>query len=245
MSPKRWAAATAAGIVLVICMPVSALATETDECADAGLISSLLGQCGLLGGLLGGSDPVDQDPDAVDTTGPDDDEPASIDDSAGTSGGPSSDTSGSSTRPDDSGTTSGPASGSSPDPADSTGSGSHSVPTGGAAGTSDESSVTGTRPVGPSSARISDSGAAGAAGRAQSGESVEPSQMVGPFSELPDVPPLAGQVEELTEAAGIPRVAERTGPVVGVALTLITAGIFVAATGLWTAIWRNAGRADA
>jgi hypothetical protein len=225
-------------------MPVSALATETDECADAGLISSLLGQCGLLGGLLGGSDPVDQDPDAVDTTGPDHDEPAGTDDSAGTSGGPSSDTPGGSTGSDDSGGTSGPVSGSSSDPP-STGSGSHGVPAGGAAGTSDETSVTGTRPVGPSSARISDSGAARAAGRAESGESVEPSQMVGPFSELPDAPPLVGQVEELTEAAGVPRVAESTGPVVGVALTLITAGIFVAATGLWTAIWRNAGRADA
>ncbi|HEX6328054.1 MAG TPA: hypothetical protein VFZ72_15905 [Jiangellaceae bacterium] len=244
MSPKRWAAATAAGIVLVICMPVSALATETDECADAGLISSLLGQCGLLGGLLGGSDPVNQDPDAVDSTAPDDDEPAGTDDSAGTSGGPSSDTSGGSTGSDDSGGTSGQVSGSSSDPP-STGSGSHGVPAGGAAGTSDETSVTGTRPVGPSSARISDSGAAGAAGRARSGESVEPSQRVGPFSELPDAPPLVGQVEELTEAAGIPRVAESTGPVVGVALTLITAGIFVAATALWTAIWRNAGRADA
>ena len=218
MSPKRWAAATAAGIVLVICMPVSALATETDECADAGLISSLLGQCGLLGGLLGGSDPVDQDPDAVDTTGPDDDEPASIDDSAGTSGGPSSDTSGSSTGPDDSGGTSGAASGLSSDPANSTGSGSPGVPT---------------------------AGAAGAAGRAQSGGTVEPAQIVGPLSELPDAPQVVGQVEELPEAAGIPPVAESTGPVIGVALTLITAGIFVAITGLWTAIWRNAGRADA
>lgn len=214
MSPKRWAAATAAGILLVICMPVPALANETDECADAGLISSLLGQCGLLGGLLGGSDPVDLDPDAVDTTGPDDDGPAGADDS----GGPSSDTSGSSTGPDDSGGTSGAASGSSSDPANSTGSGSHGVPT---------------------------AGAAGAAGRAQSGGTVEPAQIVGPLSELPDAPQVVGQVEELPEAAGIPPVAESTGPVIGVALTLITAGIFVAITGLWTAIWRNAGRADA
>ena len=230
MSPKRWAAATAAGILLVICMPVSALGSETDECADAGLISSLLGQCGLLGGLLGGSDPVDQNPDAVNTTGPDDDGSADTDDS----GSPSGDTPGSSTGPDDSGGTSGPASGSSSDPADSTGSGSHGAPTAGTAGTSDETSVTVTRPVGPSSARISDSGAAG--------RTVEPAQMVGPLSELPDAPQVAGQVEELSEA--IPPVAESTGPVIGVALTLITAGIFVAITGLWTAIWRNAGRAD-
>jgi hypothetical protein len=222
-------------------MPVSALASETDECADAGLISSLLGQCGLLGELLGGSDPVDQDPDAVDTTGPDDDGPAGTDDS----GGPSSDSPGSSTGPDDSGGTSRPASGSSSDPADSTGSGSHGVPTAGTAGTSDETSVTVTRPVGPPSARISDSGAAGGAGRAQSGGTVEPAQVVGPLSELPDPPQVVGQVEELSEAAGIPPVAESTGPVIGVALTLITAGIFVAITGLWTAIWRNAGRADA
>jgi len=215
VSPKRWAAATAAGILLIICMPVSALASETDECADAGLISSLLGQCGPLGGLLGGSDPVDQDPDAVDTTGPDDDGSAGTDDS----GGPSSDTPGSSTGPDDSGGTSGPASGSSSDPDDSTGSGSH----------------------GPSSARITDSGAAGGTGRSQSGGTVEPAQIVGPLSELPDAP----QVEELSGAAGIPPVAESAGPVIGVALALITAGIFVAITGLWTAIWRNAGRADA
>ena len=237
MSPKRWAAATAAGILLIICMPVSALASETDECADAGLISSLLGQCGRLGGLLGGSDPVDQDPDAVNTTGPDDDGSADTDDS----GSPSGDTPGSSTGPDDSGGTSGPASGSSSDPADSTGSGSHGAPTAGTAGTYDETSVTVTRPVGPSSARISDSGAAGGAG-VQSGGTVEPAQMVGPLSELSDAPQVVGQVEELSEA--IPPVAESTGPVIGVALTLITAGIFVAITGLWTAIWRNAGRAD-
>lgn len=239
MSPKRWAAATAAGILLIICMPVSALASETDECADAGLISSLLGQCGLLGGLLSGSDPVDQDPDAVDTTGPDDDGSADTDDS----GSPSSDRPGSSTGPDDSGGMSGPASGSSSDPAVSTGSGSHGAPTASTAGISDKTSVTVTRPVGPPSARISDSGAAGGAGRAQSGGTAEPAQMVGPLSELPNAPQVAGQVEELSEA--IPPVAESTGPVIGVALTLITAGIFVAITGLWTAIWRNAGRADA
>jgi hypothetical protein len=97
----------------------------------------------------------------------------------------------------------------------------------------------GTRPVGTSPADPPgiDSGA-------QSG-AVEPSKVVGALSELPDAPHVAGPVEDFTEAAGMSRVAETTGPVVGVALTLITAGIFVAITGLWMAIWRSAGRAEA
>lgn len=228
MSLKRWAAAAAAGILLVICMPVSAIANETDECSDAGLISSLLGRCGLLGGL-GGSDPADEDPDAVDTTAPGG--PAGTDDSDGTSGGPSGDTSGNSTGPDDSGGLSGTSTGSS-DPATSTA---------GTAGTSDATSgLLGTRTVGTSPADPPgiDSGA-------QYGGAVEPSKVVGALSELPDAPHVAGPVEDFAEAAGRPRVAETTGPVVGVALTLITAGIFVAITGLWMAVWRSAGRAEA
>lgn len=220
MSLRRWAAATAAGILLVICMPVPAVANETDECADAGLISSLLGRCGLLGGLLGGSDPADSDPDAVETTVPGDDGPADTDDSDGMSGGPPDDTSGS-TGPDGSGGTNGTPSGSS-------------------------SSFTGTHPAAPSPPGISDSGTAGGGGaeRAQSAGSVDPSQVVGPLSELPDVPQVVSPVEEFPEAAGTAQ-ADGTGPVVGVALTLITAGIFVAITGWWMAIWRNAGRPEA
>lgn len=241
MSLQRWGAAMAAGVLLVICMPGSAIANESDECADAGLISSLLGECGLLGGLLDGSDPAGEDPDPVPTTSPGDGT-AGTDDSGDASGGPSSDTSGNSTGPDDSGGTSGALTGSSSDPADSTA---------GAAGTSDATSGSmgpiGTLPAGSNPPGISDSGAAagGAAGRAQSGESVEPSQVVGPLSELPDAPQAVGPVEVFPEAAGMPREAESTGPVVGVALTLITAGIFVAITGWWMAIWRNAGKAQA
>jgi hypothetical protein len=242
VSLKRWAAATAVGILLVIGMPVSAIANETDECADAGLISSLLWRCGALGGLLGGSDPAPEDPDAVDTTVPDDNGTAGTDFSDGTSGGPSTDTSGNSTGPDDSGGTSGTPTGSSSDPTTSTGSGSPGAPIAGTASTSDATSgFTGTRPVGPSSGTAT----GGAAGRAQSAGSVVPSQVVGPLSELPDAPQVAGPAEGFPEAAGMPRVAESTGPVVGVALTLITAGIFVAITGWWMAIWRNTGRSGA
>jgi hypothetical protein len=236
VSLKRWGAATAAGVLLVICMPGSAIANETDECADAGLISSLLGECGLLGGLLGGSDPADEDPDPVPTTSPDDGT-GGTDDSGDVSGGPSSDTSGNLTGPDDSGGTSGAPTGSS-DPANSPA---------GTAGTSDATSGSmgpiGTSPAGSNPPGISDSGAA--AGRAQSGESVEPSQVVGPLSELPGAPQAVGSVEVFPEAAGMPPEAESTGPVVGVALTLITAGIFVAITAWWMAIWRNAGKAQA
>ena len=61
----------------------------------------------------------------------------------------------------------------------------------------------------------------------------------------PDARQVAGPGEGLPEAAGMPRVAESTGPVSGVALTLITAGSFVAITGWWMAIWRDAGRPGA
>jgi hypothetical protein len=53
---RRWAVALAAGMPLLVGTPVTAGADEADECADAGLINSLLGECGLLGGVLGGSD---------------------------------------------------------------------------------------------------------------------------------------------------------------------------------------------
>ena len=229
MNLRQWAAATAAGTLLVICLPGAAVASEPDDCADAGLISSLLGSCGLLGGLLGGSDPAGEDPDPVDTP------PGDAGDSDGTA--PPGDTSGT-TGPQDSTSAIPPGSSSYPDT--STGTGLRGAPAEGTAG------PTGPFPVAPSPAGSSlpPSGGSGtSAERAQSTSFVPPSRAVGPLVQLPPPPRSVGADEDFTEAAAVPQV-PGTRPVVGVALILITAGIFVAITGLWVAIWRNAGRAE-
>lgn len=237
----RWAGAMAMGILLVICVPVAAVASEPDDCADAGLVSSLLGKCGLLGGLLGEPDPAEEDPGTVDPTAPAGDAPADTSDPDGTSGSPG-DTSGGSTGPDGGGDTTGTPSGSSSDVPD--------TPTGRLADPSDH--FMGTGPAGSSTAGpyrpgVSDSGGVtgSATDRPQSTNSGVPAKVVGPLSHLLDAPQAAGQAENLPQAAGVPTASRSPGPVVGVALILITAGIFAASTGLWTAIWRNAGRAEA
>ena len=216
----------AAGVLLILGMPVTAAADDMDECADAGLISSVLGNCGVLGGLLGGSGLEDQPADETTST------PAPGDDVApdySGSGGSSGDTSG-----ETSGGTSGGTSGS----------------TASTSGSGGPSATTGTAPAPAMSSSEMTSGSDGSAGPGDPAEqpapgtgSTDPSQMVGPLSELPDGS-RAGPPAHYPDSAGVTQASGGiTGSVVGIALALIAAGVLSAVTGVSFAVRRTAARA--
>jgi hypothetical protein len=81
---------------------------------------------------------------------------------------------------------------------------------------------------------------------APAGTPTDPSQLVGPVSELPDGTQLVGPLanipdsDEQAQATG-----QITGPVVGVALTLIAVGVFIAITGVSLAMRRSAQQGGA
>lgn len=234
MRMRRWAVALAAGMLLLVGTPVTAGADEADECADAGLINSLLGECGLLGGVLGGSDtgedPGDESPS---TPAPDGDG------GSGGSSGSTGSTSGSAGGAGDSTSSGGTGATSSTSGDTGTADATGESTTGRVAGSMDwtaggTASTAGTESASDLQARdagmLADPGgkSTSAAGAA------DPAQVVGPLAHIPS------SRADTTHAAG-----QVTGRALGVALALIAAGLFIAITAVSIAVRRTAAKADA
>ncbi|HEX6232742.1 MAG TPA: hypothetical protein VFZ63_06415 [Jiangellaceae bacterium] len=217
MRTRRWVAATAAGILLLAGAPVAAAADEADECADAGLISSLLGKCGLLGAVFGGSE-SDDEPGAEEPSTPEPGEEDGTGGSGGTSGGTSR------TGLGDSGDTTAPSSGTGTSNGGSTATDQRAAPTNAAPGSSTRGSA---RSSAASSAEADGSAlAAGSAPRAGRGAGF-PAQVVGPLAPIP-------QDGDTADAAPLTR------PVDGLTLALVAAGVLVAIAVVATARRRSA-----
>ncbi len=242
MSFRRWAAATSAGVLILLGLPATAAAAEdVDECADAGLVSSLLGECGLLGALLGGSgsddEPADEPPSTPapgHDTGPDGSESGGASDGTGTGGPDPADTT-------DSAAASNPTAGrsggntSGGDASSQTGTTSH--PTDGTVDSADQLESVALAPEVPAAGPPPGSAEAATGSAAQEPALINPGQAIGPLSEIPRaVGPLAPDIADATP---------HRGRVVSAALALIAAGLVMAITGVVFAVRRTSAETQA